>query len=130
MIEQVLSCLGFPSSVPATCAERAEPRGLPLRALLPELDGEVAVLDLGVESESLAAGAWLDGRQAEERTVADALASSAAAVLPYGVYRLTRTAIDSVDANATWPTATEIRVAPGGALRVAAPVAGRVIRAG
>ncbi|WP_449283513.1 aminotransferase [Leucobacter sp.] len=106
--------------------ELRERRVLPLRSLLPELGGEVAMLDPGVESDALDAGRWLSD-DAEDRLVADALASgAAAAVLPYGVYRLTRTAIDSAVAAETWPIGTEAVVAPGEELAVTAPVAGSV----
>ncbi|MGD9606014.1 MAG: aminotransferase [Leucobacter sp.] len=98
----------------------------PLRALLPGLAGEVAIVDPGVESEALDAGKWL-ADHAEDLLTSDALAAGAhAAVLPYGVYRLTRTAIDTADAAETWAADTEIAVAPGGALEVTAPAGGTV----
>src|SRR5690606_22737248 len=59
--------------------------------------------------------------------IGDAAAAGAdAVVLPYGVFRLTRTAIDSADPAATWPTGAEIHVAPGPEVLVAAPWAGRL----
>lgn len=105
--------------------ELRERRAVPLRSLLPGLEGEVAVLDPGVESEALDAGKWLRS-EAESRLVQDALTHSAAAVLPYGVYRLTRAKIDAADAHATWPIGTELWVAPGVELPVTAPVAASV----
>ncbi|SDQ35709.1 aminotransferase [Leucobacter chromiiresistens] len=136
--EHVLAGLGFAGvahgtglrllavpQVPAAKSGGVEP----LRALLPELDGEAAVLDPGVESDALASGAWLDP-DAEERLVRDALvAGRAAAVLPYGVFRLTRTLIDAQESGATWPIATEIHLAAGGAQPVASPVPGTVASA-
>lgn len=106
--------------------ELRERRLVPLRSLLPDLTGDVVLLDPGVESEALEAGRWL-ASDAETRLVADALArGAAAAVLPYGVYRLTRTIFDSADPAETWPLGTELLVASGGALAVSAPVAGVV----
>ncbi len=52
-----------------------------------------------------------------------------AVVFPYGIYRLTRTTIDTDESNATWPIDTEIRVRGGGQLEVCAPHAGRVLSA-
>lgn len=98
----------------------------PLKSLLPGLAGEVQILDPGVESECLDAGKWM-AADAESRLVAGALAAGApAAVFPYGVYRLTRTVVDSVDPAATWPTATEIWLPGGAALEVTAPVNAQV----
>ena len=130
--EQVLACVGVPGRAQgADLAEVSTPTGPgvhPLKSLLPGLTGEVAVLDPGVESECLEAGKWL-ATDAEARLVADALAAGArAAVFPYGVYRLTRTRIDTADAEATWPTATEIWVAAGSALEVTTPVHARVVQ--
>lgn len=96
----------------------------PLAALLPEFEGEVRMLDPGVESEHLEAGRWLEAG-AEAALVADALNSgAAAAVLPYGLFRLTRTAIDAADAAPTWPVQTELHLGAGPRLRVTAPVSG------
>ncbi|QZY52346.1 aminotransferase [Leucobacter tenebrionis] len=101
----------------------------PLRSLLPDLEGEVSVIDPGVESESLDGGAWLE-QHAEPRLLAESLAEGVgAAVYPYGVYRLTQTRIDAAEAAATWPTATEIWVAAGSQMSVAAPVGGVVVGA-
>ena len=102
----------------------------PLGALLAGLTGGVAMVDPGVESEALDAGTWLERDVAERRLVDAALRDGAAvAVLPYGVYRLTRTAIDSVDAAETWPIGTELWVGSGGALDVLAPLSGSVAAA-
>ncbi|PRI11716.1 aminotransferase [Leucobacter massiliensis] len=148
MTEQVLARLGFAGvaegtglRLPATPtpaapedtaeavlgSEELRERGaLPLRSLLPGLEGEVKVLDPGIESCALDAGRWL-AADAEDRLVADALdAGAAAAVLPYGVYRLTRTVLDAADAAANWPIGTEAVVAGGDALAVTAPVAAEV----
>ena len=103
-----------------------ERRAVPLRSVFPDLAGDVVLVDPGVESEVLEAGRWLEA-DAEARLVADALdGGAAAAVLPYGVYRLTRTAVDTPDASETWPLGTEIHLAPGDAFAVTAPVAGVV----
>lgn len=110
-------------------ADSAAPGGAPappLRALLPGLAGEVALLDAGVESELLGAGAWLDP-EAERGLVEAALGSGAsAAVFPYGACRLTRTRVDSALPAPTWPAETEIWLPGGGDASVAAPVAGAV----
>ncbi|WP_336659639.1 aminotransferase [Leucobacter sp. USHLN153] len=101
----------------------------PLRTLLPALEGSVAMIDPGVEAEDLASGAWL-ADDAEAALVDRALeAGHGAAVLPYGVFRLTRTEIDSADAGDTWPIAAEVWVAPGEELSVVAPVGGTVAAA-
>ncbi|MBP6685533.1 MAG: aminotransferase class III-fold pyridoxal phosphate-dependent enzyme, partial [Leucobacter sp.] len=99
----------------------------PLRALLPRLLGEVAVLDPGVEADALDSGKWLAG-DADAQLAAAAFADgAAAAVLPYGVYRLTRAEIDAADAAETWPLGTEAWLAPGAELAVATPLAGTVV---
>ena len=124
--ELVLAALGYQGvaagselklvPAPAGAAAGAEP----LRPMLPGLAGEVAVLDPGVESEDLSAGAWL-AQQAEDRLVDRALLGASAAVLPYGVYRLTRTAVDAADAAETWPVDTEIWLRGGSDVEVVAP---------
>jgi len=120
--ELVLDRLGFAAAAPSVPASA----GVPLAALLPGLEGDVAILDPGVESEDLAAGAWLEP-DAEQALVRAALADgAAAAVMPYGVYRLTRTRVDSADTAPTWPLATVIHLPAGGRLLITAPVAGRI----
>ncbi|MFD5599859.1 aminotransferase [Leucobacter sp. NPDC058333] len=98
----------------------------PLRALLPDLGGAVAVLDPGVESEQLDSGAWMEADVEAQLALTALRAGNAAAVFPYGVYRLTRTSVDTQDAAETWPIATEIHVAPGAELAVASPSAGAI----
>ncbi|MEJ6490140.1 aminotransferase [Leucobacter sp. USCH14] len=128
--EQVLARLGF-QGVPVGAELRlvAVPPSVttePLRSLLPGLTGRVTVLDPGVESDALASGVWLE-QDAETQLVRDALDTGhAAAVVPYGVFRLTRTEVDAQSASATWPIATEIHLAPGDALEIAAPVSAAV----
>ncbi|KQQ68657.1 aminotransferase [Microbacterium sp. Leaf320] len=96
----------------------------PLAPLLPELDGRIVVVDPGVESDELDAGRWT-APDAEAALIAGAHAQGArAAVVPYGMYRLTRTAIDTPHAAATWPVETEVHVAPGPSSRMIAPVEG------
>lgn len=117
-VEHVRARLGIP-------APGFEAVGLPdVASLLPEVDGRVAMLDAGVEAEHLDAGRWLDP-DAEARLIAAAHAGGArAAVMPYGVYRLTRAAIDAADAAETWPVETELHIAPGPSMRLAAPADG------
>ena len=120
-----------------------EMREVALGSLLPGLNGAVAIVDPGVESDALEAGRWL-AAESEELLVRDALSRqatgevtfgcapsaaadlAAAAVFPYGVYRLTRTTVDSSEAAATWPLGTEIVVRAGESLTVTAPVAARI----
>lgn len=121
--ELIADRLGFADAAPVLPAD-APADALPLRPLLPGLIGEVVVPDPGVESEALAAGAWL-APDAERRLVDAALArGAAAAVLPYGVYRLTRTVIDATDPAPTWPAATAIHLPAGPALTITAPASG------
>ncbi len=133
--EHVLARLGFDDG--DDCDESAGRDALgdsagiaALASLLPALAGEIRVLDPGVESDALEAGRWL-AEDAEERLIAEALAQGAvAAVLPYGVYRLTRTVVDAADGAPTWPVATEVWVEAGEELAVVAPAGGRCVRAG
>ncbi|VXB14328.1 4-aminobutyrate aminotransferase [Microbacterium sp. 8M] len=122
-VELVLDRLGVaaPSPVSAPVLD-----GSRLASLLPGLEGEVAILDPGVEAEDLASGAWLapDAEDALVRAAFDG--GAAAAVMPYGVFRLTRTRIDSPEAAATWPVGTVIHLPAGGRLPITAPIAGRV----
>lgn len=101
--------------------------GDPLKRVFPELDGRVVVLDPGVESESLGSGKWLS-KFTEKRLVDRALLKAQAAVLPYGVYRLTRTTIDSESAAETWPIDTEIWLRARGEMQVHAPSDATVVR--
>ena len=132
MTEQVLASLGFIGAPEGTglalAAGPAPVRSEPLRSLLPGLVGAVAILDPGVESDELDAGRWL-AADAEDQLALGALETAAAAVLPYGTYRLTRAEVDSVDAGETWPIGTEIRVEAGEALAIVAPAAGTIAAA-
>lgn len=104
----------------------ADDARLELSTLLPDLDGRVVVVDPGVEAEGLDAGRWARP-DAEALLVADAHAKGArAAVVPYGVFRLTRTTIDTASAAATWPVETEVHVAPGPSSRLIAPAEGEL----
>ncbi|KNY07572.1 aminotransferase [Microbacterium sp. GCS4] len=97
-----------------------------LSSLIPDLEGRVSILDPGVEAAGLDAGRWLES-DAEAQLIADAHASGArVAVMPYGVYRLTRSVIDAADAAATWPVETELHIAPGPSMRLTAPVDGEM----
>ena len=121
--ELVLDRLGYPGAVPPA---GSAPDPAPLAALLPGIEGEVAILDPGVESADLAAGAWLEAG-AEDMLVRAAIAhGAAAAVMPYGVYRLTRTRVDSAEAAPTWPTGAVIHLPAGERRLLAAPVTGRI----
>lgn len=122
MTEAVLDRLGIgAAAVPLDPAP-----GAPLRSLLPDLHGQVTVVDLGVESAALDEGRWL-ASDAEARTVRAALDEGAAAVVvPYGVFRLSRAAIDSATAAPTWPVETEIHLSAGERMPVASPHEGRV----
>ncbi|WP_307866589.1 aminotransferase [Leucobacter chromiisoli] len=136
--EHVLARLGFHgvahgaglrlAAVPRTPSPEPGEGAPPLRSLLPGLEGGVAVLDPGVESEALAGGRWLEAG-AEDRLVGEALADPRirAAVFPYGVYRLTRARVDAADAAETWPIDTEVRLAAGAQLAVTSPVDARVV---
>ncbi|MGO3147920.1 MAG: aminotransferase [Leucobacter sp.] len=141
LTEHVLARLGMVGEVNAagglrliaTHVQQEEAGSVPLATILPSLDGNIAVLDPGVESDALDAGLWC-AEDAEERLIADAFAyGNTAAVLPYGVYRLTRTQTDTADAAATWPIGTEIWVAGSESperLDVHAPVSGAVLKVG
>ncbi|WP_337006440.1 aminotransferase [Microbacterium sp. LB12] len=123
--EHVQARLGFARVAPPA-AEALDAETSALRTLLPDLGGAVVVVDPGVEAEGLDSGRW-SAPDAEERLVADAHAGGArAAVVPYGVFRLTRTVVDTADAAATWPVETEIHVAPGPSSRLTAPVSGEL----
>ena len=122
--EHVLARLGFASLEPP--AEEGVDGSSALSALLPDLGGAVVIVDPGVEAEGLDAGRW-SAPDAEAQLVARAHADGArAAVVPYGVFRLTRTAVDTADAAATWPVETEVHIAPGPSSRLIAPVAGEL----
>lgn len=135
MTEQVLARLGFQgiaegSRLRLLAVPGAASTGLPpLRSLIPDLGGEAALLDPGVESAVLGSGRWLDA-DAEDGLAAGALAAgAAAAILPYGVYRLTRARVNAADAAETWPIGTEIVLTGGAAQRITAPAAGTVVEA-
>ena len=125
-VELVLERLGFPAATPLPGASQRESPAVALAALLPGLDGDIAILDPGVESEDLSGGVWLSP-DAEQVLVQAALEGGAsAAVMPYGVYRLTRTRVDSAEAAPTWPIGTTIHLPAGGQALLAAPVSGRI----
>ncbi len=69
MTEQVLAVLGYQGiAVEGGLKLTTAPRGsgeAPLRSLIPSLRGDVGLLDLGVESESLDAGKWLSAADRE-----------------------------------------------------------------
>ncbi|WP_314424721.1 aminotransferase [uncultured Microbacterium sp.] len=104
----------------------AEPVAGEVIGFLPDVSGPLAVVDAGVESDALDAGRWAQS-DAEELLRAQAFAEGArVAVMPYGVFRLTRTSVDTAEAAATWPTETELHIAPGPSSRLLAPVAGEM----
>lgn len=124
MTEQVLAALGFAS--PFAALASAASTEAPLRALLPWFSGDVTMVDPGVESESLDSGRWLAADANAQLVRAAISAGAAAAVLPYGVYRLTGTAVNSTEGAATWPTETEVHLAASLAGPVHAPLSGTV----
>lgn len=98
----------------------------PLAALLPDVDGPIVIVEPGVDADDLDAGRWSDP-DIESLLVAEAHAAGArVAVLPYGVFRLTRAVVDTADAAATWPIETELHIAPGPSSRMTAPVGGEM----
>lgn len=128
MTEHVLAALGIAGA--AFRGDAAPADAAPLAALLPELTGRVAVIDPGVESSALDAGRWLEGT-GEQGVIADAAELGAAAVVvPYGVFRLTRAAVDAADPAETWPTVSEVHFPPGPRVRVTAPARGRAAQRG
>lgn len=123
--EHLLARIGI--DAPAFAREAQAP-GV-LGGLLPDVSGPVTVLDPGVESAALDAGRWREV-DAEAQLVAAAFGAGArVAVMPYGVFRLTRTAVDTADPAATWPVETELHIAPGPSSRITAPVAGELTTA-
>ena len=123
--EHVRARLGFAAAEPPA-AEHVGAAAPALSTLLPDLGGAVVLVDPGVEAEGLDTGRWA-APDAEAQLVAQAHAGGArAAVVPYGVFRLTRTAVDTADAAATWPVETEIHIAAGPSSRLIAPVAGEL----
>ncbi|MHC9043564.1 aminotransferase [Microbacterium saperdae] len=121
MTEHVLARIGF--DAPTFVAGRDE--SVSLAPLLPDLDGDVVAVDLDVESAALDEGRWL-APDAETDLIATHLDYGATVVVPYGLFRLTRAAIDSADAAATWPLDTEIHVVAGPRLRITAPLEGEL----
>ncbi|WP_255305114.1 aminotransferase [Microbacterium sp. 3J1] len=119
-VEHVSARLGFESpAFDAPASEEPE-----LSALLPDLGGRTVVVDPGVEAEALDAGRWRESG-IEAQLVSEAHDGGArVVVVPYGVFRLTRTAVDTADAAATWPIETELHVAPGPSSRLVAPIGG------
>lgn len=119
--EHVLATLGIEAQ-----GFVAEPVAGEVIGFLPDVSGPLAVVDAGVESDALDAGRWAQS-DAEELLRAQAFAEGArVAVMPYGVFRLTRTSVDTAEAAATWPTETELHIAPGPSSRLLAPVAGEM----
>lgn len=102
----------------------------PLRAFLPDLDGEVSVLTTGIDTEELAEGRWLEP-DAEHRLISEACSMPyGAVVIPYGVYRLTQSAVDVSDARPNWPIAAVVWIAAGEEHRVTTPLAATVADVG
>lgn len=131
MTEHVLAAVGVDEGAGFDAAEVVtDPDAAPLAALLPDLTGRVAVIDPGVESADLDSGRWLE-QTSEQDLVAEAIELGVAvAVVPYGVYRLTRARIDDAEPGETWATACELHLPPGPRVRVAAPAGGRVTQRG
>lgn len=131
MIEHMLAAVGIDDGLGFDAVDPViDPEAAPLIALLPDLTGRVAVIDPGVVSAALDGGRWQDAH-AERDLVAEAFELGVAvAVLPYGVYRLTRARIDDAEPGDTWATACELHFPPGPRVRVAAPASGRVTQRG
>ncbi|MFJ6532045.1 aminotransferase [Microbacterium sp. NPDC091662] len=129
MTEHVLAAAGIDApgiSLPELAGDDAPP----LRALLPDLTGRVAVIDPGVESAALDSGRWLED-SVEQALVAEAFdLGVAVAVMPYGAFRLTRAIVDEADPGQTWATASELHLPPGPRVRVVAPTDARVTQRG
>ena len=125
MTEQVLAALGFAAPIVPFDSALGD-TAAPLRGLLPWFNGAVAMVDPGVESASLDSGRWL-AADANAQLVDAALTDGAnAAVLPYGVYRLTGTAVNSTEGAPTWPIDTELHLAASLSGAVHAPLSGTV----
>ncbi|MFF1538513.1 aminotransferase [Microbacterium sp. NPDC058269] len=130
MTEQVCAAVGIDAHGFDAVEPMAEPDAAPLAVLLPDLAGRVAVIDPGVESAVLDRGRWLK-ESAEQHLVAEAIELGVAvAVMPYGVFRLTRARVDDAEPGRTWATACELHFPPGPRVRVAAPASGRVTQRG
>ncbi|WEK62556.1 MAG: aminotransferase [Candidatus Microbacterium colombiense] len=130
MTEHVLERIGvevpgFEGSLLAIEEKRERQEFRSLAPLLPDLDGAVVAVDLDVESGALDAGRWLDP-DVETALIAGHLDRGDTVVVPYGMFRLTRTVIDTADAAETWPVDTEIHVTPGQPLRLTAPIEGEL----
>lgn len=86
-----------------------------------------ATLDLGVESELLNNGYWLD-ENAEANLLDQALEQHPLVVIPYGTYALTRSAVNARDAAKTYTVQTVIALRAGQrTMDVAAPLTGTVL---
>lgn len=119
--EHVLGRLGFEARTFDAPALSGEVIGF-----LPDVSGPLSVIDAGVEADALDAGRWMLA-DAENTLIETAFSAGArVAVMPYGVFRLTRTAVDTADPAATWPVETELHIAPGPSSRLLAPVAGEM----
>ncbi|MGW7253652.1 aminotransferase [Streptomyces sp. NPDC054834] len=114
MTAQVRDALGRPAPMPLPAAEHR---------LLPALPEEVPVLDLGVLSDELHSGRWLDPG-AETASAAGREATRTR----HGEFRLTRSTPDATEAAATCALGVDLHLA--GPLEVRAPWAGTVTRHG
>ncbi|UXY24294.1 aminotransferase [Streptomyces cynarae] len=123
MIHLVRGVTGM-ADVPA----RTTQADTPVRPLLRDLAaGDVTLLDLSTDADSMDHGAWMDAGT-EDRLAAAALADGAASVATrYAHARLTRTPALSAVSTATVPTGIDLWL--GRDAVVQAPAAGRVLAA-
>ncbi|MBC2904666.1 aminotransferase [Streptomyces cupreus] len=123
MIRLVRDATGV-ADVPARTAQADAPVHPLLRGLAA---GDITLLDLSTDAESMDLGAWMDAGT-EDRLAASALADGAAAVATrHARAQLTRTQVLSAVSTATVPTGIDLWLGRDAVLQ--APAAGRVLAA-
>lgn len=135
MIEHFAALLDLPETKLPPVEEvegcSADPKAPPLAFLLPDLTGDIETgvvveIDPGIESAALDAGAFLND-DIEMTLAQQAFAGGAqVAILPYGVFRLTRSVLDTFEEPETFPLVTELMLRADVTHRVSAPVSGEV----
>ncbi|MET8944009.1 aminotransferase [Streptomyces sp. NPDC004542] len=114
MTARIRDALGRPATMPLPAARHR---------LLPALPEEVPVLDLGVLSDELHTGRWLDpGAETALAAGRDAVRTR------HGEFRLTRSTPDTTRAAATCALAVDLHLT--GPLEIRAPWAGTIVRHG
>jgi 4-aminobutyrate aminotransferase-like enzyme/Ser/Thr protein kinase RdoA (MazF antagonist) len=92
--------------------------------LLPEIDtGEIAYVDLSVQSPHFLAGNWLVNEM-DWRLLARAATEAGTAATRYGEYRLSRAGVHHAEAQATYALHMDICLATGST--ISAPFAGKI----